>query len=197
MSTYMYATVDSTTGEKRWAPPVTYQILPDDDAILGESVLELGGVHSDYLIYTTDDLAIMTRLLDGDIFEGVIESGVVTSLDFSLEDGLPQIEVTSDVTGDEIRLYDDMTFDTLIITARILNADNTVDTSFNEEYFVKINSAGHIVPTYTQFTNGVVSFQFKPQKHGYYTMPIEDKKTEDGRFRVKSQLNIMVYYKAA
>ncbi len=200
MAKEMYVTVDKTTGARKWHQAVDYAEgnTPDDASILAESVSAFGGVTTDYLIFRTTDDAVRSRLHCYDEFEGTIVGGIVTGLDFSLEDAKQKVGITTDVAGDRVRRYVDGTFDTINVTVTIYNSDNSVDTTFNDtKTFNILNTENKVIPSEISFTNGAATFQFKPAHFGYYTFPAEIVRTgENEEFRVKSRVRIQVYYKA-
>jgi hypothetical protein len=200
MAKEMYVTVDKTTGDRKWHQAVDYAVgnTPDDARILAESVAAFGGATTDYLIFRTTDDAVRARLHCYDDFTGTISAGVVTGLDFSVEDAKQLVGIVTDVSEDRIRRYLDGTFDTMNVTVTVYNSDLTVDTTMNDaKTFDILNTTGKRIPSEIQFTNGVATFQFKPEHFGYYTFPADIVRTgKDEEFRVKNRLSIEVYYKA-
>lgn len=192
----MYVTVDSTTGERKWYNPMSYEAgkLPGDAAILQESVVAFGGVQGDYLIYKTTDEEVQTRLHNVDCFEGDIVDGIVTALDFSLEDDKSRLVFTDD-GGGKVSLDRDGTTAGINITCTITKPDDSTDTSFNEKIDLTcLNTLNKVVPAEAIFVNGVASFLFKPTNYGYYKFPADYLRTPNGEFRTLTVLPIKVYF---
>jgi|TARA_Y100000310_G_scaffold127848_3_gene126988 hypothetical protein len=200
MAKEMYVTVDKTTGARKCHQAVDYAVgnTPGDTRILAASVAEFGGATTDYLIFRTTDDAVRARLHRYEEFEGTIVDGVVTALDFTIEESKQSVGIVTDAPGDRVRRYEDGTFDPIFVTITIYNSDGTVDTKCNDtEIFDILNTTGKVIPSEVTFTNGVATFQFKPAHFGYYTFPSSNIRTsKNEEFRVKNQLRIQVYFKA-
>ncbi|MEE9374548.1 MAG: hypothetical protein V3V00_15945 [Saprospiraceae bacterium] len=175
--------------------------MPTDAQVEAGAAASLGGVAADYTTFRTTNTTEQARLDAGDEFVATLDgSNDVTSVSFATEDAKQWIEITTDVTDDEMKLNDDDTYDTLNVTAKIYEDDKTtLDTSYNGTITIcGLNTANKSTPLKLVFASGVKTWQMKPKHRGDYVFPTSKirvfcEKDPSVEFRVKTQVKINVF----
>lgn len=141
-------------------------------------------IDSDLFIFNIDENSNEAeRIFRGDDCSLIWHRSAIIGIDFTNEDIKPWIEATSDkslITADGI--------DKATVTLRILNADKTLDTSFNDTITKKYVDLNELKDLELSFVNGVATHEFISLVSTYFIIPPDQ--LRDGGYRVESQIII-------